>query len=68
MLVPADTVTEVGTVAVTRLLSSDTTSPPDGATVFRLMVAVDEVPPDTVEGFTVRLVNDGGFTVRFALT
>jgi hypothetical protein len=44
-----------------------TTTPPDGATPFRVTVAVDDVPPVTVPGFKPREVTASGFTVKPAV-
>jgi hypothetical protein len=50
---PAETVTLDGTVAAdVLLLDSATTLPPDGAAPDSVTVPVDDVPPDTLVGFS----------------
>jgi len=70
---PAGTVMLAGTVAAALELKSCTGAPPLGAALWRVTVPVDEVPPFTIVGDTVREVSGGvalagGFTVsaRFA--
>jgi hypothetical protein len=65
-LEPAGIVTPDGLVAdVAELLESETSTPPVGANPFRETVAVAELPPITLEGFTLRedtaSVGGGGF-------
>jgi hypothetical protein len=58
---PAGTVTLEGTVAiVVLLLLSVTTAPPVGATLVRVTVPVEGVPPVTLAGFSVTEVRLGG--------
>lgn len=64
----AATVTLAGTPATEALLVLRvTTAPPAGAMPLSVTVAVDEVPPVTVTGLTVRLFNVGGTTVSVAV-
>ncbi len=61
---PAATVTLAGTcAAAVLLLVSVTTAPPDGAGPLNVTVPVDELPPATEVGFSVKADNVGGFTV-----
>jgi hypothetical protein len=54
LLAPADTVTLAGTFAANVLsLDSDTTAPPTGAGPLSVTVPVEELPPTTLDGFTV---------------
>jgi len=57
---PAATVTLAGTtVAVVLSLHSDTTAPPVGAGPLSVTVPVEELPPCTLDGFTVSEVSTG---------
>jgi len=52
LVVPADTVTLLGTVAIAvLLLESMTTAPPPGAEPLRVTAPVEAVPPVTLVGF-----------------
>jgi hypothetical protein len=67
-LLPEGTVTVAGTVAAAVLpLASVTTTPPVGAVVFSVTVAVDVAPPIRLVGFSVTEEICGGFTVRAAV-
>jgi hypothetical protein len=67
-LLPDSTVTVAGTVAAAVLpLASVTTTPPVGAVVFSVTVAVDMAPPITLVGLSVTEEICGGFTVRAAV-
>ena len=60
LVAPAGTVTLGGTEATAGwLLPSDTTAPPAGAAAFKVTVAVEELPPTTLLGFSVREVTIG---------
>ena len=65
---PAGTVTLAGTVAAALLLDRVTTAPPAGAALASVTVAVDEFPPVTVPGLSVRVEigTGGGLTVNVA--
>lgn len=52
VLLPAGTVMEAGTDAVEVLLAKLTVTPPLGAGVLSVTVAVEEVPPTTLTGLT----------------
>ena len=65
---PEGIVTDAGTVAEPTLDDSFTTMPVLGAGPERLTVPVELVPPTTLVGLSVRLVNTGGFTVRVVVT
>ena len=52
VVLPAATVTEVGTVAAALLLESETETPPDGAAPLKVTVPVADVPLVTLEGLT----------------
>jgi hypothetical protein len=72
LVAPAGIVTCAGTVAAAvLLLVTATLAPPDGAADVSVTVAVDEPPPETVEGFRPTDATDGpvgnGFTVRVAV-
>ena len=71
VVAPAATVTLAGTVAAeVLLLESVTTAPPAGAAALKVTVPVDELPPVTLAGFTLKLASDttaAGFTVSVAL-
>lgn len=54
VVLPADTVTEAGTVAEALLLASEIDTPPDGAALLRVTVPVADVPPLTLVGLTAR--------------
>ena len=64
---PAGTVTEAGTVAEASVELVATVSPPVGAGPAMVTVAVDNVPPVTVVGFSVRPVTVGDLTVMFTV-
>ena len=65
LLAPAGMVADAGTCATAvRLLLRETTAPPSGAAPFSVSVAVEDVPPVTVVGFTVREIKEARFTVR----
>jgi len=57
---PADTVTLAGGVAPAALEVSETVKPPAGAGLPSANVPVDEAPPVTAVGETVKLLIDGG--------
>ena len=60
LVVPAGTVTVLGTVATLGLLLLRfTTNPPDGAGAVRVTVPVLLLPPTTLVGFSVRLLRLG---------
>ena len=64
LLVPAGMVTDAGTwAAVVLLLVIVTTAPDGGAAPFKVRVAVEEVPPVTVVGFSAREVKEATVTV-----
>jgi hypothetical protein len=68
VVVFADTVTLTGTVAtVVLLLVKLTTAPPSGARPLRVTVPVDEFPPMTELGLSVRELGTGGFIMKVAL-
>jgi hypothetical protein len=52
LLLPAAIVTVAGTVAEALLVDKDTERPPAGAAPLRVTVAVEDVPPVTLTGFT----------------
>ena len=65
---PAGTVTDAGTAtAEVLLLVKLTSAPPAGATLLRVTVPVDDVPPATVAGFTPTPVSVGGGTVTVSV-
>jgi hypothetical protein len=64
---PEATVTDAGTVADVVLLVRLTTVPADGAAPVRVTVPVDELPPMTVVGESVREDNASGLTVSVAV-
>jgi hypothetical protein len=65
---PAGMVTLPGTVATdVSLLDSDTAAPPAGAGPFRVTVPTEELPPVTVDGFSVSETSTGGITVSDAV-
>lgn len=69
-VVPVVTVTLAGTCATELLLLDNaTTAPPFGAAALRVTVPVEEVPPSTDVGFSVREVRVvcGGVTVNVAV-
>jgi hypothetical protein len=54
LVAPAGMVTLAGTVATdVLLLDRETTAPPLGACALRVTVPVEEVPPDTLAGFSM---------------
>jgi hypothetical protein len=61
VVLPAATVTVLGTVAELMLLESDTVAPPEGAGPSRVTVPCDDEPPVTLMGFNVTVVtaNEG---------
>ena len=64
----AATVTLAGTLAIeVLLLVSVTTAPPDGALPDSVTVPVEELPPVTEVGLSVRLFTTGGTTVSAAV-
>lgn len=65
VFVPLETVIVVGTVALVELDFRFTTTPPTGAAVLRVTVAVAEVPPLTATGAMVNPVGDTAVTLRF---
>ncbi len=66
-LAPAATVTDADVAAQPLLEASCTVRPPVGAAPLSVTVPVEEVPPTTEVGDTVRLVGVGGMTVRAAV-
>ena len=64
---PADTVTDAGTVADVMSLESFTTSPPAGAVPLRTTVPVEFDPPVTVDGLSLIATSVEGFTVILAV-
>jgi hypothetical protein len=52
VVLPADTVTEAGTVAEALLLASEIDTPPDGAALLKVTVPVADAPPLTLVGLT----------------
>ena len=61
---PAGIVIVAGTVAEELLLVIVTVSPPTGAEVPMLTVPVEDFPPFTEAGLSVRLTIAGGLTVK----
>ena len=68
-VVPSAIVAVAGTVAAAELLLSVTVMPPAGAGSDAEIVAVDDVPPATVDGFKTTVVMSPGIavTVTFAV-
>jgi hypothetical protein len=65
---PASTLTLAGTVAIATLeLLNVTTTPPEGARPVKVTVAVDALPPLTVDGARVRVARSGRLTVTLLL-
>ncbi len=64
---PAGTMTEDGTTAHQRLEASETVAPLGPATPFRVTVPVEDVPPATVPGETLRDTSAAAVMVRFAV-
>ena len=65
---PAGMVTLEATVAAdVLLLDSDTGAPPAGAGPFRVTVPTEELPPMTLDGFSVSETSTGGITVSDAV-
>ena len=64
---PAGTTTVAGTVADELDEEIPTVSPPAGAALLIVRVAVEETPPITVVGFRASETSVGAWTVRFAL-
>ena len=64
VVLPPGTVTVAGTVALALLLESVTAIPAAGAGPFKVTVAVDELPPLTVDGLRASEVGEGALTVR----
>jgi hypothetical protein len=54
VVLPDDTVTDAGTVALALLLESVMVAPPEGAALVSLTVPVTDVPPVTLEALRVR--------------
>jgi len=52
ILLPAATVTEIGTVAEVLLLDSETFVPPEGALLVKVTVPCTEVPPAMLAGLS----------------
>jgi hypothetical protein len=67
VVAPAVTVTLAGTVAAALLLDNATDAPPAGAALLRVTVPVEELPPTTLVGFTVRLEIVAGLIVSVAV-
>jgi hypothetical protein len=64
---PDNTVTEVGTPTLFGLpLASLTTQPPAGATEVRVTIPVEDLPPFTNVGLTIRPDIDSPFTIKMA--
>lgn len=53
VVLPAATVTEAGTTAKVVLLAKFTARPPAGAALLSVIAPVEELPPATLEGFTL---------------
>jgi len=68
VVAPASTVTAAGTVAAALLDVRLTESPPVGAALDRVTVAVELVPPTSEVGLSARPVTVGAFTLKFELT
>jgi hypothetical protein len=69
-VVPAATVTLVGTVAAALLLARVTAAPPAGAGAVKVTVPVEGLPPPTLAGLretAESFAPDDGFTVTVAL-
>jgi len=66
-VLPAGMVTVAGAVADDWLLERVMTKPPVGAAEPMVTVPVDELPPETLVGFSVSDDNPGAFTVNPAL-
>lgn len=56
---PAGTVTDAGTFAAGLLLLSETTAPPEGAALPRVMVPCEVAPAMIVDGLTTKEDNGG---------
>ncbi len=67
VVAPAGIVTVLGTVALDDLELTDTTTPPVGAGPSSVRVPMEELPPVTVVGESVRLVKTGGSIVSVAV-
>jgi hypothetical protein len=67
VVAPAVTVTLAGTVAAALLLDNATDAPPTGAALLRVTVPVEELPPTTLVGFTVRFEIVAGLIVSVAV-
>ena len=65
-VVPAGTVTDVGTVAFGLLDCNETTAPEPPGALARVTVPVDDVPPGTDVGLSVRLRSPDGVIVSSA--
>lgn len=63
---PAATVTVAGTCAAGLLLDRVTTAPPAGASLVRVTVPIEEVPPVTDVGFSVIALRTPDNTVKLA--
>ena len=60
LVAPAATVTLAGTVAAAPLLESATTAPPEGAALVSVTVPVEDVPPVTLVGLSVKVLRLAG--------
>jgi len=67
VLLPAGTVMPAGTVTDGSELSSETNTPPAGATKLIVTVPVDEFPPATVDGLKLTCTTGGGNTVSITV-
>ncbi len=64
LVLPPATVTLAGTVAAeVLLLDSDTATPPAGAALLSVTVPWEVLPPTTLVGLSVTVLNAGGATV-----
>jgi hypothetical protein len=67
LVLPPATVTFAGTDADAELSLSETTTPPLGAAPLKVTVPWELVPPLTLVGFTVSVLNAGGLIVSEAV-
>ncbi len=67
LVLPAGTMTLAGTLAAFELSLSDTVRPLLGAGPFIVTVPWDVLPPTTLVGLKVKLLNTGGLTVSEAV-